>query len=97
MRDSNPRHPRCKRGDDAPESVTTQGVMPTASAVCTRVCTSNSENGNAGTADAGHQGLGEGATAKPGAASLETLAAALLTLSPADRERLAAMLKEDNA
>ena len=115
MTDLNRRHPRCKRGDDAPESVTTQEVAPTASPVCTRVCTSEPENVNAGTADAGqgdgrraasarlddadaaHQGQGEGATSKPVAASLESLADALLTLSPADRATLAALLAGQQA
>jgi len=80
-------------------SDTSKGLTPTASPVCTRVCTSNPENDNAGRvpsgcdADpAGDQDGGEGATAKPAAASLESLAAALLTLSPADRAKLAALL-----
>jgi len=86
------------------ESLVQSDVTALPPSVCTRVCTSNPENDNAGRIPsgcdddpAGHQGQGEGATAKPAAASLESLAAALLTLSPADRERLAAMLKGDNA
>ena len=78
------------------------GLTPNASPVCTRVCTSKPENDNAGRVPSGcdadpadHQGQGEGTTAKPAAASLESLAAALLTLSPADRDRLAAMLQGD--
>jgi len=68
-------------------------LASTPPAVCTSVCTSQAENANAGTTDA-HQGTeGEGtasAAASPGA-GLAELAAALLTLSPADRARLAAI------
>jgi len=81
-----------------------QGFTPTPSPVCTRVCTSKPENDNADTCyatlagtlpqdsdgtDAGHQDEGEG---NDQGDPLAKLAAALLTLSPADRERLAAML-----
>jgi hypothetical protein len=76
------------------------------SPVCTRVCTSEGENANAGAAETAslgappqaagnlhtHQGSeGEGTADKP-ADPLAALAATLLTLSPADRARLAAML-----
>jgi hypothetical protein len=81
--------------DERDVSVDNKEVTTTPFPVCTRVCTSNPENDNAVTNSAGHQGQDKEATTKPDAASLETLAAALLTLSPADRERLAAMLKGD--
>jgi hypothetical protein len=57
-----------------------KGLTTTPSAACTAACTSEAKNDNAGTlaADQGDP--------------LAKLAAALLTLSPADRERLAAML-----
>ncbi len=71
------------------QDATPQDVTPTPSDVCTRVCTSEPENVNAGTPDA-HQGdESEGIDRGD---PLDKLAAALLTLSPADRERLAAML-----
>ena len=82
------------------ESVDTKGLTTTPPGACTAACTSNPENNNAGTPDAepaGHQGQGEGTTAKPVAASLASLAAAVLALDATDRERLAAMLKGDNA
>ena len=63
-------------------------LTPTPSPVCTRVCTSEPENDNAGTADGGRD-EGEGTDQGD---RLDKLAAALLTLSQADRERLAAML-----
>jgi hypothetical protein len=85
-----------------------QGFTPTASPVCTRVCTSEAENANAGTleADQGREGTeqfcgchkkGDDAAKIPGGTAdqgdtLAKLAAALLTLSPADRARLAVML-----
>ena len=82
-------------------------LAPTPFPVCTRVCTSEPENDNADTiggiptdtgiartetagtrnADQGNEGEGID-QADP----LAKLAAALLTLSPADRARLAAML-----
>ncbi len=74
-----------------------KGLTPTPAPVCTRVCTSNPENDNADADPAGHQGQGEGATAKPADASLESLADALLTLSPADRAKLAALLAGQQA
>ena len=61
-------------------SVDSKALTPTPSAACTSACTSEAENANADALDAD-----QGDT-------LATLAAALLTLSPADRERLAAML-----
>jgi hypothetical protein len=67
--------------------------MPTASPVCTRVCTSEPENGNAGFPDAdcsaGDRLQGDGIDEADPVAGL---AAALLALSPAERERLAAMI-----
>jgi integrase len=106
MRDSNSRFPRCKRAGDASEPLTVQHVASMPSPVCTRVCTSEGENANAGTADATSLGSppltagtletdqgskGERTAGKP-ADPLAALAATLLTLSPADRARLAAML-----
>jgi hypothetical protein len=75
-----------------------QALASTPSAACTAACTSEAETDNAGTTDAGHQGRGEGADQDQGGApsgSLAKLAAALLTLSPADRERLAALLAKE--
>jgi hypothetical protein len=37
--------------------------MPTPSAACTAACTSEAENANAGTPEAGHQGQGEATAA----------------------------------
>ena len=65
-----------------------QGLAPTLPAACTAACTSEPENDNAGTADGGRD-KGEGTDQGD---PLAKLAAALLTLTPADRERLAAML-----
>ena len=73
---------------DASEPFTGQGFTPTLPAACTAACTSEAENANAGTADGGRR-QGEGTDEGD---RLDKLAAALLTLSPADRERLAAML-----
>jgi hypothetical protein len=89
-------------------SETGKGLTPTPSAACTAACTSEPENANAGTLDAdqhdqptGDQDQGEGTdqggTARGSSAAdqgdaLTKLAAALLDLTPADRERLAAML-----
>jgi hypothetical protein len=73
----NLRLPGPKPDSDDSETPILQGFTPTPSPVCTRVCTSNPENDNAGALDAD---------------PLAKLAAALLTLSPADRERLAVML-----
>ncbi len=67
--------------------------------VCTRVCTSNLENANADAIDADQGSIDERIDADQGTEGeaadtdpLAKLAAALLTLSPADRKRLAAML-----
>jgi len=68
------------RTNDA--SVSGKALTPPSSPVCTSVCTTEGENANAGK-------RGE---ATDQTDSLARLAAALLTLSPADRERLAAML-----
>ena len=65
-----------------------QGLTPTLPAACTAASTSEPENDNAGTADGGRD-EGEGTDQGD---RLDKLAAALLTLSPAERERLAAML-----
>ena len=54
-----------------------KGLTSTPPAACTSACTSEAETDNAGNLDAD---------------PLTKLAAALLTLSPADRARLAAML-----
>jgi hypothetical protein len=70
-------------------SDTSKGLTPTTSAVCTSVCTSEAENDHAGTLDAG--ALADHAD------PLVKLAAALLTLSPTDRQRLAAMLTGQQA
>jgi hypothetical protein len=84
-----------------------QRFTPTLPPVCTRVCTGKPENDNtdthygtlAGTspqgsnsADAGHRDESE-RTEQGG--RLDKLAAALLTLSPADRERLAVLLQTE--
>ncbi len=61
-------------------SEASKALTSTPPAACTSACTSEPENDNAGTLDA-DQGD-----------PLVKLAATLLTLSPADRERLAAML-----
>ena len=81
-------------------------LTATLSAACTAACTSEGENANAGTPEAASldsppqaadtleidQGSeGEGAADKP-ADPLAGLAAAIAGLTPADRERLAAML-----
>jgi hypothetical protein len=77
-----------------------QAHTPTPSAACTAACTSKAENANAGPTNA-DQGDGEGidqsgadrgsSTADQGN-PLAVLAAAVANLSPADRDRLAAML-----
>ena len=51
MADSNGRPPRCKRGDDTSQPQTGQQVAETPFPVCTRVCTSEGENANAGRSD----------------------------------------------
>ena len=83
----------CLQSSDSPApSVGSKALAPTPSPVCTRVCTSEAENANAGTTDAGHQGEGEGIDQGD---PLAAIAAALLTLSPADKARLTAMLARD--
>jgi len=47
MRDSNPPHPRCKRGRTTTEAIAGSGLTETPPAVCTRVCTSQAENAHA--------------------------------------------------
>ena len=76
----------------ASEGETLQRLTPTPSLVCTRVCTSEAENANAGTRTltrprglATSEGIHQGDP-------LAGLAAAIADLTPADRERLAAML-----
>jgi hypothetical protein len=83
-----------------------QRVTSTVSAACTAACTSEGENANAGAAGAASLGAppdaagnldtdqgdeGEATADKP-ADPLAALAATLLTLSPADRARLATLL-----
>ena len=80
MRDSNPRHPRCKGGDGSLEGDTGQQLTTPPIPVCTSVCTSDAENANGPPAVA------------PIDPALATLAAALLNLDPAARAALAAML-----
>ena len=76
-------------------SDSTKELTSTLSAACTNACTSEPENDNAGTSDAADRGVeGEGLDQGD---TLAKLTAALLTLSPADRGSLAAMLKGDNA
>jgi hypothetical protein len=68
-----------------------KALTSTPSAACTCACTSEGKNANDGPQDTAQREVGE----DPGQAQpdpLTTLAAALLTLSPADRARLAAML-----
>jgi hypothetical protein len=81
-------------------SADSKALTPTSFPVCTSVCTSEGENANAGTADA-DKGEGEGIDqggADRGSSDVDqgdplaALAAAVANLSPADRERLAAML-----
>ena len=65
-----------------------QALTPTPFRVCTRVCTSEPENANADTLDADQCKGEENDEGDP----LGKLAAVLLTLSPADRTKLAVML-----
>jgi len=88
----------CLQSSDSPApSVDSKALAPTPSPVCTGVCTSEAENANARVpsgyldADQGSEGEGIDQGGAP-SGSLAKLAAALLTLSPADRARLAAML-----
>ncbi len=69
-----------------------KGLAPTPSAACTCACTSEGENANADAADIGKREQGEGTAAADQGDPLAKLAAALLTLSPVDQERLAALL-----
>jgi hypothetical protein len=88
-------------------SVDSKALTPPPSPVCTRVCTSEAENINAdapeaaslgtppqaaGVLDAGHRGEGEATVAIDQGDPLARLAAELGKLSPADRQRLAALL-----
>jgi hypothetical protein len=94
-----------KPDSDDSETPILQGFTPTPSPVCTRVCTSKPENDNADTyyaTLAGTPSQAAGTVAADGGRNesegadegdrLDKLAAVLLTLSPAERERLAAML-----
>jgi hypothetical protein len=94
-----------ERNSDASEPLKSQGFTPTLPAACTAACTSEAETDNADTyyatlagtpsqaaaAVAADGGRNEGEGTDEGG-RLDKLAAALLTLSPAERERLAAML-----
>ncbi|MHC4402420.1 MAG: hypothetical protein ACYTG0_22370 [Planctomycetota bacterium] len=89
-----PPTPGLQSGGPPNVSDDTKALTETATDACTAACTSEPENARAGTPDAdrsaGDRQQGEGSDQ---ADPLAKLAAALLTLSPADRERLAAMLK----
>jgi len=76
----NLRLPGPKPVGSASELPTLQGFTPTVPAACTAAWTSEVETASAGTLDADH---GD---------PLARLAATLLNLSPADRERLAVLL-----
>jgi len=65
-----------------------KGLTPALPAACTGACTSEPETDNASTSDGGEDKIAGTDEGGP----LDKLAAALLTLSPADRERLAAIL-----
>jgi hypothetical protein len=92
------------RGGQRSESSIAQWVASTPSPVCTRVCTSEGENVNAGTLDASSPGTSPQAVepfdadqdskseGTDQADPLAALAAAIAGLTPADRDRLAAML-----
>jgi len=101
MADSNGRLPRCKREGTASEVLAAQEVAATPPAACTAACTRIPEEGNGGAleADPADVGRGPSAAGAPAAGAptdqgdpVAKLAAAMLNLSPADRERLAAML-----
>ncbi len=83
-KDLNLRLPGPKPSSDDSEPPTVQGFTPTPSAACTGACTSMPENDNAG-----HHDESEGTDRDD---PLAKLAATLLALSPADCERLAAIL-----
>ena len=94
--------PGLQSGSPTVVSVDTKALTPTPSAACTAACTSEAENANADDADQGDEGEGidQGGTARGSSTAdqadpLAKLAAALLTLSPADRERLAILLRKD--
>ena len=84
------------RNHDASDSSKALALTP--SAACTSACTSEGENANADApeVDQGNANeeidQGRGSSTTDQTAPLAKLAAALLTLSPADRERLASML-----
>ena len=98
MRDSNPRPSRCKRDGTPSQDATRQDVTSTPSAACTAACNGNAKNSNADALEAGHQDQGEGTDAGTLDAHqgdpLAKLAAAIAGLTPADRERLAGMLRQ---
>jgi hypothetical protein len=81
---------------DALQPTDSQDLTSTPFDACISACTSKAENANADALEAGHQSEGEGTAAADQGDTLAKLAAALLTLSPADRERLAAMLTTGN-
>jgi len=64
-------------------------IKATPPAACTAACTSEARNANAGALDTAQGCKGEGTDQ---ADPLAALAAAIAALSPAERERLAAML-----
>lgn len=80
MRDSNPRHPRCKGGDDSSDDDNRQRLTTTPNSDCTAACTSEAETAHGGPLAVERDG------------SLMTLAAALLNLDPLARAKLAALL-----
>jgi hypothetical protein len=79
----------CEHPDASENS---KALTSTPSAVCTRVCTSEAKNANADATGTGERDQGEGTAAVDQGDPLAKLAAAVLSLSPADRERLATML-----
>jgi len=79
--------------DDVVLSDNSKGLTKDGSAACTNACTSNPENGNAGTAGEGNEAKGSsGEHAEP----LAAIANALAGLSNTDRQRLAEMLLQDS-
>jgi len=89
--DSNPQPPDRQSSEGELQEAKPQEVAPTASPVCTRVCTSEAENANAGAPEGDQGQQGEGTAA---ADPLVAIAAAIAGLSPADRQRLAGILGE---
>jgi hypothetical protein len=80
----------CEHADASDSS---KALTPTPSAACTNACTSEMERANADALDVPEQKKSTGAeTPTAPADRLALLAAELAKLSPADRERLAAML-----